>query len=386
MNSTVKRTLQALFTCMLSGVIVCSTAVVPTTSYAETSAELRAQADEKQAQADEISARIDELSAQMTQAREVEDEAMEKYDAAEAAKQDAINRKEAAEKIIAETQTRLSARVTSMYRNGGATTFLDVLLGANSFEEFLTNWDALAAINNQDAELVEQNRTARAEAAAAAEEYEQQSKVAQEELERAQAASQEIAEASSALANELASMNEEIASLIAQEEQAAAEEEEARQRAEAAAAAASSSSSSSTWTDPGTGGEPFDSSYFDGWVKPTSYYGVTCEFGYSPITGSHNGIDLGASSGTPIYSAGPGTVTYVGWYGTGGNAVIVDHGNGVQTIYMHQSQTAAYVGESVSAGTCIGYVGSTGLSTGPHLHFQLVINGTPTNPRNYFTF
>ena len=381
---TVKRTSRALLACMLSGVLAVSSVGVPAAAYAETSAEQRAQAEDKQAQADELSARIDELSNQLVEAREVEDEATEKYDAAEAAKQDALDRKEAAEQKITETQARLSTRVTSMYRSGGAMSFLDVLLGAGSFEEFLTTWDALAAINNQDAALVEENRQARAEAEAAAEEYAEQSAIAKEELERAQKASQTIAETSSQLASELESMNSEIADLVARGEQAAAEEEEARQKAQQQASGGSSGGGS--WTDPGSGGELFDSSYFDGWVKPTSYYGVTCEFGYSPITGSHNGIDLGASSGTPIYSSGPGIVTFVGWYGTGGNSVIVDHGNGVQTIYMHQSQTAAYVGESVQAGTCIGYVGSTGLSTGPHLHFQLVINGTPTNPRNYFSF
>lgn len=384
MTLNAKRTSQALSACLVSGMLAISLMGVPVPAYAETSAELRAQTEEKQAQADELSARIDELSNQLVEAREIEDEATDKYDAAEAAKQEALDRKEAAEQKITETQARLSTRVTSMYRNGGATSFLDVLLGASSFEEFLTNWDALAAINNQDAALVEENRAARAEAEAAAEEYAEQSAIAKEELERAQEASKTIAEASSQLASELESMNSEIADLIAQEEQAAAEEEEARQKAQQSSSG--SGSSGGSWTDPGSGGEPFDSSYFDGWVKPTSYYGVTCEFGYSPITGSHNGIDLGASSGTPIYSAGPGTVTFVGWYGTGGNSVIVDHGNGVQTIYMHQSQTAAYVGERVDAGTCIGYVGSTGLSTGPHLHFQLVINGTPTNPRNYFSF
>jgi murein DD-endopeptidase MepM/ murein hydrolase activator NlpD len=382
MTTTAIRTSRAFLACALACTLAFPLVGTPSSAYAETSTELHEQAEDLQAQADEISARIEELSNQMVEARNVEDEAMEKYDAAEAAKQDALDRKEAAEVKIAETQTRLSARVTAMYRSGGATSLLDVLLGASSFEAFLTTWDALEAINNQDAALVEESRTAKEEAEAAATEYAEQSAIAQEELERAQEASQQIADASAELAEELASMNDEIADLVAREEQAAAEEEEARQAAEAAA----SGSGSSTWTDPGSGGELFDSSVFDGWVKPTSYYGVTCEFGYSPITGSHNGIDLGASSGTPIYSAGPGTVTYVGWYGTGGNAVIVDHGGGVQTIYMHQSQTAAYVGESVEAGTCIGYVGSTGLSTGPHLHFQLVINGTPTNPRNYFSF
>ena len=126
-----------------------------------------------------------------------------------------------------------------------------------------------------------------------------------------------------------------------------------------------------------------------GWVNPCpSYYGVTNEFAWAGAWDGnyHNGIDLGAASGADILSAGPGTVTYVGWYGTGGNAVIVSHGNGVRTIYMHMSAQAATVGQQVSAGDLIGYVGSTGYSTGPHLHFQIEINGTPVNPRNYFSF
>lgn len=372
-----KRTSVGLLACALSGILAFSLMGAPAVAYAETSAELRAQAEEKQAQADALSERVSDLSAQLVEAHQTEDEANEKYQAAETAKQDALARKEAAEKKITETQGRLSTRVVSMYRNGGAMSIFDVLLGAGTFEEFLTSWDALEAINNQDAALVEENRAAREEAASAAEEYAQQSAIAQEELQRATEARQTIETASAQLSAELEDMNEEIATLIAKEEQVAAEEEEARQKAEEQRQQQYSG---------GSGATPFDSSFFEGWVKPTSYYGVTCEFGYSPITGSHNGIDLGASSGTPIYSAGPGIVTYVGWYGTGGNSVIVDHGNGVQTIYMHQSELLASVGQYVSAGTRIGSVGSTGLSTGPHLHFQLVINGQPTNPRNYFSF
>ncbi len=374
MTLIAKRTFQVLFTCALSGILALSFAIAPACAYAETSTELHAQAEEKQAQADKLAERINDLSDQLVEAHQTEKEATEKHEAAEAAKRDALTRKEAAEKKIAETQEHLSTRVAYMYRSGGTMTLLDILLGAGTFEEFLTTWDAIEIINSQDSALIEENRTARAEATAAAEEYTQQSTVAEEELKRATEARKTIEAASASLSAELESMNEEIAVLIAKEEAAEAAEEQASQY-----------SGGGSYSDGGSA-EGFSSSFFEGWVKPTSYYGVTCEFGYSPITGSHNGIDLGAAEGTPIYSAGPGVVTYVGWYGTGGNAVIVNHGDGVQTIYMHQSATAASVGEYVNAGTCIGYVGTTGLSTGPHLHFQLVINGTPTNPRNYFTF
>lgn len=372
MITNATRTSKALLACILILVLAIPLVIAPTFSYAESSAQLAAQAKEKQAEADALQERIDELSGKLVEAHEVEDEAMAAYQAAETAKEEALAKRAEAEARIAETQERLSERAVVMYRNGGAMTFLDVFLGAGSFEEFLTAWDAIEAINEQDAALIEENKQARNEAAAAAAEYERQSNIAAEELARATAAREEIEADTAALSSELESMNEEIAILIAKEEEAKEAEEAARQN--------------SGYYGNGNGGKPFDSSIFNGWVIPCSYYYVSCEFGYSPITYSHNGIDLAAASGTPIYAAGPGTVTYVGWYGTGGNSVIISHGSGVQTIYMHQSQTAASVGQFVCAGDLIGYVGSTGLSTGPHLHFQLVINGVPTNPRNYFSF
>ena len=378
---TTPRTSKSFLACLLS-IVLAFTCFAPTAALAETSAEVHEQAVDLQAEADALSEQIDEISTQLNEAYQVEEEATAKYEAAEAAKEEALARKAAAEKTIATTQERLGTRVASAYRNGGSVSILDVLLGAGSFSEFLTAWDAIEAINNQDKELIEANRKARAEAEAAAEEYNRQSVIAKEELEKATAAREEIEKLSEELNTKLANMTEEIARLIAKEEELRTEE----QAAAAAAEAARLEEQNAGVSDNGAGGTHFDSSSLDGWVIPTSYYYVSCEFGYSPITGSHYGIDLAAASGTPIYSAGPGTVTYVGWYGTGGNAVIVNHGGGIQTIYMHQSQTAATVGERVSAGTLIGYVGSTGLSTGPHLHFQMVVNGSPTNPRNYFSF
>jgi murein DD-endopeptidase MepM/ murein hydrolase activator NlpD len=94
----------------------------------------------------------------------------------------------------------------------------------------------------------------------------------------------------------------------------------------------------------------------------------------------HAGVDFGAASGTPIVAADTGTVVSAGWHGGYGNAVIVDHGGGVATLYGHQSRLAVGSGSRVSRGQVIGYVGSTGMSTGPHLHFELRINGVPTDP------
>lgn len=97
----------------------------------------------------------------------------------------------------------------------------------------------------------------------------------------------------------------------------------------------------------------------------------------------HEGIDIGAPSGTPIYAAAAATVIYSGWQGGYGNLVVLDHGNGIATAYGHQSQIAVSNGQTVAQGQVIGYVGSTGHSTGPHLHFEVRVNGTPVDPLSY---
>jgi murein DD-endopeptidase MepM/ murein hydrolase activator NlpD len=115
---------------------------------------------------------------------------------------------------------------------------------------------------------------------------------------------------------------------------------------------------------------------------------VASGFGYRvhPISGTsrmHTGVDLGCGNGTPIGAAGDGVVVSAGWNGGYGNAVVIDHGNGLATLYGHQSSLAASPGQRVSTGQTIGYVGSTGYSTGPHLHWEVWVNGTPVDPMGY---
>ena len=109
---------------------------------------------------------------------------------------------------------------------------------------------------------------------------------------------------------------------------------------------------------------------------------VTSEFG-PRWGGFHPGIDIAPGYGTPIEAAKDGVVAFAGWMSGYGNFVIIDHGGGFATAYGHQSRLAVSDGQVVSAGQVIGYVGSTGFSTGPHLHFEIRVNGTAVNPRSY---
>jgi len=97
----------------------------------------------------------------------------------------------------------------------------------------------------------------------------------------------------------------------------------------------------------------------------------------------HEGIDIGVSYGTPIHAAASGTVIYCGWESGYGNLTVLDHGGNLATAYGHQSSIAVSCGQHVGQGDVIGYVGSTGHSTGPHLHFEVRVNGSPVDPMGY---
>jgi murein DD-endopeptidase MepM/ murein hydrolase activator NlpD len=109
---------------------------------------------------------------------------------------------------------------------------------------------------------------------------------------------------------------------------------------------------------------------------------VTSPFGYR-WGRLHSGIDIGVPEGTPIHAAAAGTVVLAGWTGGYGNYTCIDHGGGLATCYAHQSAYAVSTGAHVSQGQVIGYVGSTGHSFGPHLHFEVRINGVPVDPLGY---
>ena len=126
-----------------------------------------------------------------------------------------------------------------------------------------------------------------------------------------------------------------------------------------------------------------------GWICPVPYYTLTSPFGMRvhPISGQwkmHNGVDMACAQGTPIYAAKSGKVTTASYQAGGaGYYVSINHGDGFSSVYMHMTHFIVAPGQYVNAGQVIGYVGSTGGSTGPHLHFGISYNGTYVNPMNY---
>lgn len=123
-------------------------------------------------------------------------------------------------------------------------------------------------------------------------------------------------------------------------------------------------------------------------IWPVDSETVTSPFGMrrDPFTGKpafHSGIDIGAKAGTPVYAAAEGTVVSAGSDSARGNNIVIDHSNGIRTRYMHLSRMDAVKGERIAKGQQIGLVGSTGRSTGPHLHYEVILNGASVNPKPY---
>jgi murein DD-endopeptidase MepM/ murein hydrolase activator NlpD len=121
-------------------------------------------------------------------------------------------------------------------------------------------------------------------------------------------------------------------------------------------------------------------------VIPAASKHITSNFGYrtDPISGGpafHSGLDFKGPTGAPVYAAARGKIVFVGRHAGYGNSVVIDHGNDLRTRYAHMSAFRARVGDRVRGGQLIGAVGSTGRSTGPHLHFEVRLNGQPINPR-----
>ena len=298
---------------------------------------------------------------------------------------------------------RYRTRVRAMEENGNFG-FLALVLNAGSLGELLTAMDDIGEIMESDRRLEDEYIAAREHTEEVKAEYE----AYKEELEAKQATLRaeqvelqrqidEATELITKLAEDIEGNAEELAKLQAAQDEAQKEidqkvaelerqraEEEERRRQEAAANKPSNGGgggSSGGGTVTGTGSFT--------WPCPSCTY-ITSRVGYRwhPVSGQwkyHSGLDIGAAYGASIVAADGGTVTIAGVNGGYGNCVMIDHGNGYYTLYGHMSSIAVSVGQSVSKGATIGYVGSTGVSTGPHLHFEIRQGTTILDPENWFT-
>ena len=150
----------------------------------------------------------------------------------------------------------------------------------------------------------------------------------------------------------------------------------------------STDSGSSSGGNSSSGGSSSNVTVGSSWLVPCSYRMVSSPFGFreSPTTGAstyHQGVDLAAPAGTPIIASRGGTVTVAGYSNSAGYYVTINHGDGFSSIYMHMTNYVVSSGQKVNQGQTIGYVGSTGISTGNHLHFGIAQNGAYVNPCNY---
>jgi murein DD-endopeptidase MepM/ murein hydrolase activator NlpD len=275
----------------------------------------------------------------------------------------------------AEAQARLEERLVQLYETDEASE-LEILLQVNSLSDLLEQLDYFHTIGQEDKRIADtikrlqgEMRVARQLTATTKAEVAQATAILAKKTEEQRAARDQLVAERSALAA-ARSDKQAILANVRQERHADEEDLAAMQAASAAIASKIRSGGSS-----GTGAPSAA-----GLIWPVNGP-ITSGFGWR-WGRMHEGIDIGAACGTPIHAAASGTVVFSGWMDGYGNFVIIDHGNGLATAYGHQS--AIYVsGGHVSQGQVIGAVGSTGHSTGCHLHFEVRVNGTPVNPLNY---
>lgn len=269
-------------------------------------------------------------------------------------------------------------------------TYVEILFEASDFSDLLSKINDISAIMTSDKELEDSYTAARQKVETVKNEYEQtqnEQKQTKVELDAKKAdLEQQITEATQLISNLESNIDSYKQQYDAEEQQEAAIRNQiasqvaALEAQQKAAAAAAQKNGTTVAITNGTG-------QFT-WPVPSSHT-ISSSFGYRvhPIFGTtkfHSGIDISASSGTPIVAADSGTVVTAVYSSSYGNYVAISHGNGNSTLYAHMSKLTVSSGQSVTKGQVIGYVGSTGWSTGPHCHFEIRIAGQLVNPASYF--
>ncbi|HZK44566.1 MAG TPA: M23 family metallopeptidase [Syntrophomonadaceae bacterium] len=275
------------------------------------------------------------------------------------------------EEELAKKTDLLSERLVYIFQQGDVS-YLEVLLSATDIKDFLTRYDMLNIIVEQDIELIETVNKERNSLKMRKTDLE----VKQKELVQIQASQESSREQLDLQKKEkqtiLSDVTEErktFENAIAELERASAQLEVMIRQIQAAGSKEALGTGIFTWPTPG-------------YSAITSPYGMR----YHPILKQrkmHTGIDIGAPMSANIVAADSGTVIFAGWMNGYGQTIVIDHGAGISTLYAHQSSFLVGKGTAVSKGQTIGKVGSTGWSTGPHLHFEVRINGSHTSPGAY---
>lgn len=350
-----------------------NTPLVFAESLSEKQERIEQQAQEEKNKIQEATDKLNEVSEKMRILQAKLDEANTAYKEIKAKLDNANEQIAQKEKQLADTeqslkknQKYLQKRVRDIYIHGQIS-YLDILFGAKDFSDFLTRMDLIKRILRYDYDLItkihqERNSIIQTKA----------------ELEKEKAATEKLYDEAKtkkfALDDKKSALDKMIDRIKYDKETSEKAYKELMNASEQIALMIQRRGSSAYV---GTGqmiwplGGPITSEY--GWRT-------------HPIYGNaryHSGIDIGGDYGMNIYAADSGTVTYSGWISGYGNTVIIDHGNGVSTLYGHNQSLTVSVGQNISQGDVIAHCGSTGNSTGPHCHFEVRVNGEPTNPYDY---
>ncbi len=325
-------------------------------SYADTEDDIKKdqkKLEKVQKQQDDVSEELDEMAKRI----EEKQQELDKLTADINAKQAQINRTEKelkkTKKDIKDRREGLNKRLRAMYKSGSIG-YVDVILGSNSVEELVTNVDLVQKIFSNDQNIL-------VELKAQKKEIEAKEKKLEEEKE-----SLNIEKAQQDRVKE--ELDQEEMKLQTKLEKLKAQEEELKEKIRKAAAE--------------MGEVVYEGGEWDFPLK--SGYSLTSHFGEARSYEHHPGIDLAVPTGTPIYAAQSGKVVTAGWYGGYGNAVVIYHGNGLTSVYGHNSQVLVNSGDYVERGQLIAKAGSTGWSTGSHLHFEVRnASGSPISPGPY---
>ncbi len=336
-----------------------------------------------------ISGQIEELTAQL-------DAKNAEIEEAEDAIEETGKKLEKAEKKASDQYEAMKKRIQFLYENTQATDFLGIFMKTGNITDFLSVMEYINELAKYDRDMLTSYEETAAEIASYEEELareKEQLLADKSELEELKKVAEDqkatVSSLESAKRSELMQVNTYIDAAEntaeAYEDEIAAQNEVISEiRAEIAREEARRKAAAES-------GEAYEERNYSGgvflWPCPASHR-VTSDYGYrtSPTAGAstyHKGIDIGAPYGSAIVAAAPGEVTFAGYSSGAGNYVIVNHGSGLRTVYMHASSLNVSVGQSVAAGDTVAFVGSTGISTGNHLHFGVSLNGEYVSPWNY---